>query len=143
MSPLFKMFKSSENLEQTGIVLEYGETERDGKKVPVSITIARAGGSNLKFEKTLEFKTKPYKRMIQTESLDKKVSEKIMREVYAETVVLGWQNVQDETGAFVEFSPENAVKLFEALPDLFSDIVNQSNRQALFREAEIEADAKN
>lgn len=143
MSTLFKTFKADATLEKSGILLQYGTAQRDGKEVPVTIRIARAGGANTMFDKVLEAKTKPYKRMIQTDSLDKKVSERIMREVYAQTVVLDWENVQDEDGEFLEFTHENVIAMFEALPDLFTDVVTQANKQALFRADIIEADAKN
>lgn len=143
MSPLFKTFKADANLEKTGILLEYGTTKRDGKEVPVCIRIARAGGANSQFDKVMEHKTKPYKRLIQSDSLDKKVSERIMREVYAETVVLGWENVQNEEGEFLEYNTQNVISIFEQLPDLFTDVVTQSQKQSLFRAEVIEADAKN
>ncbi len=143
MSILHKTFKSDGDLEKAGIILQYGTVTRDGKEVPVNIRIARAGGSNTKFDKVFENKTKPYKRLIQTDALDKKVSEKIMREVYAETVILGWDNVQDKNDKFLDFTLENVLTLITDLPDLFLDIVTQAQKQSLFREEIIEADSKN
>lgn len=86
---------------------------------------------------------KPYRRQIQNETMESALVERIVKEVYAETVVLGWENVEDENGNAMEFSVENCIKLFDDLPDLFRDIQEQSQRAALFRAEVREADAKN
>lgn len=143
MSILHKVFKGDENLEQSGVLLQYGTVKRDGKDVPVTIRIARAGGSNKAFDKVFARLTKPYKRLIQADMLDPKVGQRLMREAYAETVILGWENVQNSEDAFLEFTKENVIELFEELPDLFTDVVTQANTAALFRAELIEADAKN
>lgn len=143
MSTLYQKFATNKDLEKSGIVLQYGTTIRDGKEVPVTITIGRAGGGNVRFEKVFEAKTKPYKRMIQTDTLDPKVAERLMIETYAETVVLGWENVQDSEGNFLEFKPENVVIILTDLPDLFSDIQSQATKMALFRTEINEVDTKN
>ena len=142
-SPLFKTFESDRDLEKNGITLQYGTTVRDGKDVPVEIIIARAGGNNSRFDKVFEAKTKPYKRMIQTESLDPEVGKRIMRETYAECVILGWNNVQNREGVFLDFTKKNVELLMEELPELFADIQTQANKQAIFRKVVLEDDAKN
>lgn len=137
---LYKQFRTDEKLEKEGIFLELGVTD-DGK--PILIRIARAGGANVAFAKTMEAKMKPYRRQLQTETLDSKVAEKILMEVYAATVVLGWENVTDEHGKELNFTPENCVKLFTDLPDLYAEIQQSSQKVALFRQMEREADSKN
>jgi hypothetical protein len=71
------------------------------------------------------------------------VIEKLLREVYAETVVLDWENVEDADGNPMPFNAANAVKLFTDLPDLFRDIQEQSQRSALFRAELLEREAGN
>lgn len=153
VSALFAAFSTDKRLEKTGIDLQFGFVERgtkpgpDGKDepnmVPVEITIARAGGANTRFDKVFEHKTKPYKRMIQTDSLDPEIGKKIMRETYAETVILGWKNVQDIDGEFLEFNQKNVLSIMEQLPDLFQEIQVNANKAALFRVVVNEADVKN
>lgn len=143
VSPLFKTFETDPRLEKEGIVIQYGTTTRDGKEVPINITIARAGGANTRYEQVLEHETKPYKRMIQTDSLDPKVGKKIMRTVFSKAVALGWDNMQDENGNFINFTPANFVAQMELLPDLFSDLQSQANNQSLFRKVIVEEDVKN
>lgn len=147
---LYKNFKSDENLEKSGILLEYG-TNSAGKDI--TIRIARAGGANTQFQKRMEAVVKPYRRQIQTETIDTKMVEKLVRQVYAETVVLGWENVEfpvldsegKDTGAVEElpYTVANCLRLFNDLPDLFLDVQEQAQRAALFRAEIREADAGN
>lgn len=147
---LYSQFKTDKSIEKEGIVLNYG---KNSKGKDIEIRIARAGGANVQYAKLLEAKTKPYRRQIQNETLDNEVAEKITQEVYARTVVLGWNGVEfpildekgEETGSFEElpFNEKNCIRLFQDLPDLWSDIQQQSQRSALFRAELLEQDAKN
>lgn len=127
---LYKQFTTDNKLEREGILLEYGVAS-NGQ--PITIRIARAGGSNAQYQKRMEVLVKPYRRQIQTETIDSKQVEKLIRQVYAETVVLGWENVEDAEGNPLTFSKENCLKLFDDLPDLFLDIQEQAQRAALYR----------
>lgn len=160
---MYKQFQTDTNLEKAGVDLDYGD---------FVVTIARAGGSNRKFEKTLEAKTKSVKRAIQTETLDPERGKAILREVYAEAVVLKWavrvladskgkpieplklateadehtvfvEGIESPSGDVMAASKENIAATFKALPDLFADIQEQAQKVALFREAVKEAEAKN
>ena len=137
---LYKLFKTNENLETDGIWLEYGQTE---KGEPVRIKIARAGGNNSAFSKALEKATRPYRKAIQTGMLDNKTADKLYKDVFADTVVLDWINVEGPDGKPMEFKRENVLKLFEDLPDLFADLREQANNVALFREEVREVDLGN
>lgn len=137
---LYSQFKTDGSLEKSGILIEYGQTETGN---PICIRIARAGGANKAYEKRMEAEVKPYRRMIQNETIEKALIDRILRKVFAETVVLGWENVEDETGKAIPFSVDNCIKLFEDLPDLFKDIQEQAQRAALFRAEIREGDAKN
>lgn len=137
---LYTTFKTDTELEKSGVLLNYGET-REGK--PINIRIARAGGANTQYLKKLEAAVKPHRRAIQLDAMDSKQLERILRQVYAEAVVLGWENVEDATGKPIPFNVQNCVKLFEDLPDLYADIQSQAQQVALFRESLREADSGN
>lgn len=137
---LYKQFKTDNTLEKEGILLEYGT---NSKGDPICIRIARAGGANAQYAKRMETRVKPYRRQIQNETMENALVERIVKEVYAETVVLGWENVEDENGQPMQFNEKNCVKLFDDLPDLFRDLQEQSQRAALFRAEVREADSKN
>lgn len=140
MKGLYRNFKTDADLENNGIVLEYGKNSKDAE---MEIRIARAGGGNTKFAKLLEQKLKPYRRQMQAGTMDPKRAEQIMAEVYAEAVILGWKNIEDELGNDLPFTRDNVIKVLTDLPDLFADIQEQSQKVALFREEVREADAGN
>ena len=129
---LKSQFKTDKKLETKGIVIDYGETR---------VTVARAGGANKRFSRMLDAKTKPYRRAIALGSFDDERSNAILREVYAHTVVIGWEeNVgttaepQWEAGispedagvessdALLPVTPENVMSVLGNLPDLFIDL---------------------
>lgn len=140
---MYEQFKTSDNLEVKGIHLDYGGFR---------VTIARAGGANKRFAKIADAKSKPYRRAIQTETLDADVSMRLLREVYAEAVVVNWevkqedkwvQGIEGPDGKVLPFNRGNILKTFEALPDLFMDIQSQATKVGLYRETMLEEDSKN
>lgn len=132
---LYKLFKTSEKHETEGIWLDYGEGMR--------IRIARAGGSNKAFLKASEKLQRKYRRQSQLDLLSEEMSRRIFKEIYAETIVLAWENVKDESGNPMECNRQNIIKLFTDLHDLFMDVRAQAENLALWREELDEADAKN
>lgn len=137
---LYKQFQTDNALEKDGILLQYGTNSKGN---PICIRIARAGGANHQYVKRMEAKVKPYRRQIQNETIEKALLENIVKDVFAECVVLGWENVEDETGKELPFTKDNCIKLFTDLPDLFLDVQEQAQRAALFRQEIRENDAKN
>lgn len=146
---LSNQFATDGSLETKGIVIDYGEDR---------IRIARAGGANKKFARLLEAKTKPLRRAIAVGAVDNERSIAIMQNVYAETIILGWE-VNVGTAAEPKWEPgirpadagmdgdellpvnkENVLKVFTNLPDLFIDIQQQAAAGALFR-AELNAES--
>lgn len=138
-SLLYSQFKTSDNLEKTGVWLQYGE---EGGK-PVRIRIARAGGGNVAYRKALDKVTRPHKKAIQMETLSPEMNKKLLMEVYADTVILGWENINDENGTPMGFNRDNVMKLLGDLPDIFDDIVAQAQTMAIFRDEEKKADLGN
>ena len=140
---MYGQFQTDTSLETQGIIIDYGTFR---------ITIARAGGANKRFVKTLETKTKQFKRAIQTETMDNERGLEILRETYAEAVVLNWetkkdgvfvQGIEAQDGGILPLNKENVVFTFQNLPDLFTDIQQQAEKSALFRKFLQEQDAKN
>lgn len=136
---MYKMFKTDGGLESEGIFLDYGSFR---------VRIARAGGQNKRYMKALEAATRPYRRAIDTGMLSPERSMEIMRQVFAQTVVLGWEikvgdqwqaGIEAEDGSIMPFNVDNVKATLEALPDLFADIQEQANRTALFRETVLES----
>lgn len=135
MASPYDLFKTSAQAEkEIGIDLDYGAFK---------IRIARAGGANREFIKCLTRKRKPYRNLIDNDAMDSALADKIMAEVFAETIILGWDGVTDEKGKALPFTRENCIKLLIDLPDLLQDIQVQASTAANFREKELAADAKN
>jgi hypothetical protein len=130
----YKLFKNNETLETGGVTLDYGSFK---------IVVARAGGSNKRFAKALEAKLRPHRRAVETGTLDETLNRRLLVEVYAETVILGWENMQDEAGEALAFTRENVMKVMTDLPDLFADVVEQTNKVAIFKDMGEEDDVKN
>lgn len=135
MKNIYDKFGTDKKLEQAGITLDYG----DG----LEIRIARAGGSNIKFEKSTQFKMRKYNQQLKHDLLEPDQMREVMREVLAETVVLGWSGVTDREGNELPFTRDNCVQLFKDLPDLFDDVLEQSRKASLFKEVVLEEEAGN
>jgi len=131
---IYEQFETDKDVEKDGLTIDYGN---------FSFRIARAGGSNVKYNKILNLLTKPHRRSMEVGVMDDEVAKKIMREVYAKTVVLGWDKVTDRDGKEIKFSWQNCVKLFNDLPDLFADIQSQAVQSALFKKIIKEEDLGN
>jgi hypothetical protein len=146
MGGLYDAFRTDKTLEQKGIDLDYGFCV---------VTIARAGGSNHKYNRLLEAKSKPYRRAIKTETMDPVIAENIMYEVFAEAIVLNWQTRASDGklvkgieppkkgGDLLPVNTKNIISTFKELPDIYADIQAQAHTMALYRAEVMEEEAKN
>jgi hypothetical protein len=142
-NPLRKMFETDSAAEKDGIIIRFADE--------VEVTVARAGGANKKFSRLMARLTKPYRRAIETETIDEKVLTDIVKKVYARTVVLGWKGLtedivtKNEADAEQElvFNEENCMAVFNALPVLFDEIVKATTSHTNFRNLALEDDAGN
>jgi hypothetical protein len=135
-------------IEKEGILVNYGDFR---------FKIARAGGSNQDFRRLLQAKLKPFRHQMDNDTMDEKASEAIVREVYARTIVLGWETKVSEDpspeGTWepwletpdgkTKFSVEACIKVLTDLPELFKDIQSMASKAAHYRKAEEEADTGN
>lgn len=146
---LYQTFKTDPNLEQNGVVINYGP---NSKGIDQEFWVRRAGGANKQFQKSMSAKMRPYRKQLATGTMPDALAERIVREVYAETVVLKFAGIEVPTGEQdsegnpvfqdLPYSVENCMRLFNDLPDLFTDIRDQCNEMAIFRE-DLEEAAKN
>jgi len=134
----YDKFRVDTDLESKGVILDYGDFR---------VTISRAGGTNKAFDKCIEKKTKPYLRAIQTETMSEKVAQRLLREAFAETIIVNWELPGDEEGQWVrgiedpesgevlEFSPDEVLKVIShpELGDLWADLRDQAQKGTLFR----------
>lgn len=137
---IYDVFSTEATREKSGTWLDYGKAGR--------FLIARAGGANKRFTQVMIAKMKPYRRVLQAkqnnpdaQALD--LLRSIQEEVYAETIVLGWEGVKDVLGEEIPYSKEAARKLFKDLPALFDEIAQFANDLSNFQAEDTEEDAKN
>lgn len=153
MSSLFQQFATNRKAETEGVVVTFGgET---------TFRIARMNKANKRYQKMLEQETKPHIHAIRNDNLSSDIDEAITLKIFIATVLLGWEKLTmpevfsveehtiptDEQGAglygkYVPFTPENAERLFKALPELYNALKENAQKMSLFREQEIAEDSK-
>jgi hypothetical protein len=135
MTNPYQLYATNKKLEaEKGIVLDYPG---------FSITIARAGGSNKKFNKTMLELVRPYRRQQEQGLLDEELANELLIKAYAEAVILGWEGIDDENGEPLEYSKEACIKLLSDLPELFNDIQKQAQDYSNFKVIQEEIERKN
>lgn len=151
MASPYALFKTDPVKEQQGVVINYGDE--------AWFRIARAGGANKAYLKAMADRLKPFRRQIQTETMDEKVGEQLVMEVFVDTVLLGWGSkvpdpeheggtidapyIEDPDGKRLDFDRDNAIKVLTDLPELYRELRAESERLGTFTAVVKEADAKN
>lgn len=160
MSGLFDTFETNAAKEQNGVEIELG-INRDGTKP--TFLIAATSKANVKYARTLNRATKPFRRNM--DAMADEHADNLYKDVFVKTVLKGWNNVEvtakyvdqfsgvaqlamhDDNGAYtkhvVPFTIPNALKLFELLPRLYDELVQRAGSIELFRENQLEEEAKN
>ena len=145
MTTPYEMFKTKEvKTVKTPVKLDYGD---------FAIFVVFGGASNRSFIDAFNLKMRPFERRAKLaaegrldvpakELLDKQ-RRAAMAELYADHVIMGWENIKDEKGKKMEFSRENVIKLLTDLDALFADIIEQAANEANFAEEEKAAEEKN
>jgi hypothetical protein len=110
---LYHLFETDKNLELNGIHLQFGDSR---------FHVKRAGGANREFDTIFEDKTRQLSTKLQMAALSNEQSDKILREVYFEAVVLGWEDVTNREGELLDFNLENFVQVMTDLPDLWKGL---------------------
>jgi hypothetical protein len=135
------LFETDAALERSGIKLDYGAFH---------FQVARAGGANDRYGTVLRQKMAPHRRALQTDTLPEKLSQRLVAETMAETVVIGWGSemhgegkMVGRDGSAIDFTAENVVALLLELPGLAKDVLDQASNEALFLTVLAERDAGN
>ena len=138
---LFSQFATSRKAEVEGVEFTFG-----GENAAI-FTLARMGMNNKRYKRMVEQETKPYAHAIRNDNLAPEIDEAITLKIFIVTILLGWKNVVEPkvfgTDEEVPCTPENAEKLFKALPELYSALKENASKMSNFRAEEIELDSKN
>lgn len=140
---LYKTYETDESIEKDGQAFQMGE---DSQGRPIDFICRRAGGANGRFQKSFEEKSRPVRHILNSKTpgaVSAKTQERVMREVFVDSVLVGWRNVEGRDGQPMEFNRENALKLFTDLPDLFRELLSMTQEGAAFRRIQREEEAGN
>jgi hypothetical protein len=147
---MYEQLETDKALETKGVEINYGSFR---------VTLARAGGSNKKYERLLDARAKPHERARKTGTMDNDVAIEILREVYADSIVLHWEtkNAKGEWEIGIEakskkagdpiklvpFTRDNVVQAMIDLPELFMWFKEDAEKLALYLIQYQEADTGN
>lgn len=141
-------FKTNKDAEINGVEVAVGVNDHNGE--PIYINISRMGVANKKYTKRLEEVMAPHQAALQNDSMNNELAGKLLREVFVDTVLNGWRNLpkseltgKDSDTAELEFNRDNALALFEELPEMYTDWADRAKKAASFRDAVRDKVAKN
>lgn len=119
---VFKMFATDRDKEEGGTEVKIGPD--------TYITVARS--NNRKFAKQLSKRVEENREILDsgTEEADQ-LSDEIMREVLADTILLGWRNL-DYKGKPIKYTRENAIELLK-MPDFMDFVMKHAKQVDHFR----------
>lgn len=145
---LRKTFKTDKTAEVEGV--EVAVAMNDHNNEPIFIRISRMGTTNKRYTKALNKVTQPHQAAIQNGAMDNDLARKMLQEVFVDTILLGWKNLpkseltgNEDDKDELEFTRENALALFEEMPDLYDDWESRAQKASSFREQEREVSAGN
>lgn len=124
-SNLDKFFKTSEVLEQQGILFEVS----DG----VRFHIKRFDGTNPQVKALMAKYYKPFAKTIEMGAMSDEKQNEILIRVFVESSMLGWTGIEID-GEPKEFEVETAVKLLKMLPIMASNLIAHASDFKNFRE---------
>lgn len=131
----FDAYQMDENLESgEGVRVEYD----DGR----AFILHRAGGSNRKYSRLLLARTKPHQRKIDIGALPDAIGDRIMRECYADAIIVGWDGITSG-GNPVPFTRENVLAFLEQEPEVFRAIQRDAADLSIFRREQQDDDEGN
>jgi hypothetical protein len=137
---IYDTFKTDNKAEVEGVWKDF-PPNRDGT-VP-RFLIARMSPSNPGYVKRVEAVAKQYKVEINLDIFTEAQAFEPMLDVFVDTILIGWEHVQDQHEKLIEYTKDNAKKVLRDLPDLYLLLRTYANQLTTFRSTELEANAGN
>lgn len=140
---LYQSYKTSPKLEKEGVWREFGECR---------VLIARAGGTNQKYNAVMEKIGKEQGRALKAGLVSNEKAVAILSGTYADTVILAWETFKDgeyvsgiegPEGDLLPFTPENVKATLLALPGMLMEIREIAEDQQFYLQSIIDGAAKN
>lgn len=120
------IYKTNEDLEVDGVWFDLNDY--------TGFKVARFGGRNGKKIKAATAQYyKPFARQMENGSLSIKKREEILMKTFIGACLVDWRGVEID-GKEAECTPENALKLFQSLPDLFDTLHEYANSMQSYKE---------
>lgn len=132
---IFDLFETSADMEKSGVWLDFKDY---GK-----IKIARAGGENFRYMKAFETAFRPHRKLIEMGAFPEDEARDLLIDVYASTVVLGWEGLKDKDGSDIKYSKADCAALLKRVPALFAFVQEKAGNFSNFRDGDIEDEVKN
>lgn len=146
---LRRTYKTDKLAEVKGVRVVVGINEFN--KGEMAITLSRMSRSNTAYTTAMEAATRDHAGDIAAGTMDEKLADDLMRGVFADVILLGWENIplfditgeEADKGSVAEFTKANALKLFDELPDVYDNWEGRAKKASTFREVAREKNAKN
>jgi len=134
--PLYADNETSPEAEAEGIRIEFSD---------FYMVCARAGGANKAYTKLLDKKTKPLRGESESGKLSEEKAMAVLKDVFSHTIVKSWggPGLVDRDGNPMDCTPENVLRVFTDLHDVFLHVRAEVNKATNYLKSELEADAKN
>jgi len=98
--------------------------------------------NSLEFRKECSELLDPFKQKIRTKGLEFDERVEIIKPAIAKHLLKGWKNFTD-SGKAIIFSPKEALRIFEILPDMPIFILGSADEKEWFRKEFLKGSAKN
>lgn len=145
---LYSSYQTSPKLEKEGVWRDFGHCR---------IRVARAGGSNQKFNAFMEQIGKKHQRAIANDLLGNTRALAILEDAYVQCVILAWETntgteeepiwtpgiENPEGGELLPFNPVNVKSVIHALPDMFQELIEIATGLQFYRQSLIDGVAGN
>jgi hypothetical protein len=132
MYDLRKEFGTDQGKESSGVWIDLKNGAR--------LRVARWG--NIAFRELLRRKTRKHGTAIQKNALPEAISERILIEVIANTILLDWSGIFD-AGQALPYTVENAIRVLSELKDFRDLVISIAENAEYFKAEEDEEIAKN
>lgn len=112
-------------------------------EVGIRLRIARA--RNPAYRELMRKLTEPYRKTIREGGMEIEELEDLQRQIRAKTILLDWENIEDETGKTIEYSSEQALEFFKDLElrDFYTFVILQSETMDNFKKELVKDSEKN
>jgi hypothetical protein len=109
----------------------------------IRLKIARA--RNSAYRELMNELIEPHRKDIRKDETDIEVINEILKEVRAKTVLLDWENIEDEKGKVISYSSKKALEFFNdpELKDFYTFVIVASENLENFKKDLVKESEKN